>query len=116
VTDVEGGDGEVIMLPPDRSERRFLAQYTQSPNLDEHFKTALFLFTGDEYQALIAQIPDNPANKRTPEVGPLMEIEACTWVVPANPPPPNALALTRMLVMRNMRATPGLVGGMIGMP
>jgi hypothetical protein len=50
------------------------------------------------------------------EVLPLMEIDASTWVVPANPPPPNALALMRMLVMRNTRATPALVGGRIGMP
>src|SRR5450755_5055856 len=45
-SDVEGGDGEVILLPPDRAERRSLASYIDSPNLDEHFRTALFLFTG----------------------------------------------------------------------
>ena len=38
--DVEGGDGEVILLPPDRAERRSLAAYIDSPNLDEHFRTA----------------------------------------------------------------------------
>src|ERR1044071_440101 len=32
-TDVEGGDGEVILLPPDRAERRALAGYLNSPNL-----------------------------------------------------------------------------------
>src|SRR5262245_48914694 len=36
--DVEGGDGEVLLLPPDRAERRSLAVYTNSPNLDEHFR------------------------------------------------------------------------------
>src|SRR5438874_3174194 len=34
--DMEGGDGEVILLPPDRAERRSLASYIDSPNLDEH--------------------------------------------------------------------------------
>src|SRR5881227_427998 len=32
--DVEGGDGEVMLLPPDRAERRSLAAYTETPNLD----------------------------------------------------------------------------------
>jgi hypothetical protein len=34
--DVEGGDAEVLVLPPNRGERRSLASYTGSPNLDEH--------------------------------------------------------------------------------
>src|ERR1044071_5120001 len=54
--DVEGGDGEVLMFPPSRAERVSLARYTGSPNMDEHFKAALFLFTGDDYEALRAQI------------------------------------------------------------
>jgi hypothetical protein len=73
VADVEGGDAEVILLPPDRAERRSLASYIHSPNLDEHFRTGLFLFTGGTYEALLAQLPANPTNKRTPEVGALLE-------------------------------------------
>ena len=53
-TDVEGGDGEVLLLPPNRAERVSLARYTGSPNMDEHFKAAVFLFTGDDYEALRA--------------------------------------------------------------
>src|SRR5437764_4409563 len=60
--DVEGGDGEVILMPPDRAERRSLAAYIESPNLDEHFRAVLLLFTGDEYQQLKSQLADNPAN------------------------------------------------------
>src|SRR5271157_15523 len=71
--DVEGGDGELMLLPPDLAERRALASYTKAPNLDEHFRAALFLFTGNEYDALISQFPKSPANKKTPEMGPLME-------------------------------------------
>src|SRR5262245_28951179 len=32
-SEVEGGDAEVLLLPPDRGERRSLASYTGSPNL-----------------------------------------------------------------------------------
>ena len=71
--DVEGGDGEVILLPPDRAERQSLAGYIGSPNLDEHFHSVLFLFTGDDYDKLKAQLPDNPANKKAPEIGALLE-------------------------------------------
>src|SRR5690349_4204097 len=44
-TDVEGGDGEVLLLPPNRAERQSLAAYTESPNLDEHFSVAFLLFS-----------------------------------------------------------------------
>ena len=73
--DVEGGDGEVILLPPDRGERSALAHYTHSPNLDEHFRAAVLLFTGDEYEQLRAQLPNNPANKKTPDIGAVLDEE-----------------------------------------
>src|ERR1700683_1516898 len=41
--DVDGGDGEVILMPPSRAERSSLASYTGSPNLDEHFRAAMFI-------------------------------------------------------------------------
>src|SRR3954469_17398209 len=47
--DVEGGDGEVILIPPDRGERQTLAKYIHAPNLNEHFRAVVMLFTGDEY-------------------------------------------------------------------
>jgi hypothetical protein len=72
-TDVEGGDGEVILRPPSLAERRSLASYTGSPNLDTHFQAAIFYFTSDIYQGLMAQIPNNPANRKAPEVGALMD-------------------------------------------
>jgi hypothetical protein len=74
-TDVENGDGEVILLPPDRAERRSLAKFIGSPNLDEHFRSALFLFTGAEYHAIVSQLPDNPANRKVPEIGALLDEE-----------------------------------------
>jgi hypothetical protein len=66
--DVDGGEGEVILLPPDRAERRSLAVYTDSPNLDEHIRAALLLFTGNGYAELKAQIAANPTNRKAPEV------------------------------------------------
>ena len=65
--DVDGGDGEIILLPPDRAERRSLAVYTESPNLDEHIKAALLLFTGDVYAQLKKQIGANEGNRKAPE-------------------------------------------------
>src|SRR5262249_13581992 len=73
--DVESGDGEVILMPPDRAERRSLAGYIGSPNLDEHFKSALLLFTGDDYERLKTPFADNPVNKKAPEIGALLDEE-----------------------------------------
>ncbi len=74
-TDVDSGDGEAILLPPDRAERRSLAKFTGSPNLDEHFRAAVFLFTGSEYDALVSQFPGNPANRKAPEIGAALDEE-----------------------------------------
>jgi hypothetical protein len=62
--DTEGGDGEVIVFPPDRAERRSLAAFTHAPNLDDHFRSALFLFTGAEYDDLQSQIAQNSTTRR----------------------------------------------------
>ncbi len=71
--DGEGGDAEIILLPPDRAERRSLAEFIHTPNLDDHFRTALFLFTGNEYAQLRAALDASPSNKKTPEIGALMD-------------------------------------------
>jgi hypothetical protein len=73
--DVDGGDGEAILFPPDRGERAALSRYIHSPNLDDHFRAAVLLFTGDEYEALRAQLPNNPANKKAPDAGALLDEE-----------------------------------------
>lgn len=52
----EAGDGEMILLPPQRSERASLALFTKSPNLDEHFTSAVFLFSDQTRQELLSQI------------------------------------------------------------
>ena len=72
-TDVEGGDGEVIVLPPDRAERRSLATFIDAPNLDVHVGAALLLFTGDVYEQLKSQMANNPANRKVSEMAPLLD-------------------------------------------
>jgi hypothetical protein len=71
--DVDGGDGEVILLAPNRAERASLASYTNSPNLDQHFRAAMFLFTGPDYDAILSQMPKNAANRKAPEVAAAMD-------------------------------------------
>jgi len=70
--DVEGGDAEVLVLPPNRGERRSLASYTGAPNLDEHLVAAVLIFSDDTYAKLTEQIRLNPANKKSPEMGAIM--------------------------------------------
>lgn len=70
--EVEGGDAEVLLLPPNRSERKSLAGYTGSPNLDEHFTNAVFLFTEARARALAEQIRAKGDTRNSPEVGALL--------------------------------------------
>lgn len=70
--DVEAGDGEVLLLPPDRSERQSLATYTSRPNLDEHINLAVLLFGNDTYADLMRQITANEFNRPRPEMGAMM--------------------------------------------
>jgi hypothetical protein len=70
--DVEAGDGEVLLLPPDRSERRSLTMYTGSPNLDEHIDAAVLLFGDATYGDLMRQITANEFNRPKPEMGAMM--------------------------------------------
>ncbi len=71
-TDVEGGDGEVLVMPPNRGERRSLASYIGAPNLDEHFSAAVLIFSDDTYARLADQIRQNPFNRKAPDVGAMM--------------------------------------------
>ena len=70
----------MLLLPPNRSERRSLASYTDSPNMDEHFTGAVLLFSESptrfllevppqHYAALADLVGDLPMG-RLGEVGP----------------------------------------------
>lgn len=69
--EVEGGDAEVMVLPPHRSERLSLASFTDSPNLNEHFRSALMMFTDDAAEELLAEIRSGVVRK-SPEMGALL--------------------------------------------
>ena len=71
-TDVEGGDAEVLLLPPNRAERQSLAAYTESPNLDEHFTTAFLLFSPEILAQFTEQIQSSGVRK-APEMGALLD-------------------------------------------
>src|SRR5216684_1184748 len=73
--DVEAGDAELLLMPPNRSERRSLAAYTGSPNLDEHLTAAVLLFGDDTYNNVAQQIRASEFNKRNAEMGALMADE-----------------------------------------
>lgn len=52
----DGDDGEVLLRPPDRGERASLARATGSPNLHEHFQTAIFIFGDGGGEDLLRKI------------------------------------------------------------
>jgi Peptidase family M1 domain len=72
VANQEGGDAELLLMPPVRSERLSLATFTNSPNLNEHFKTAVMIFSDDTAKELLSQIQANPSMKKSPEMAELM--------------------------------------------
>ena len=65
------GDAEVLVMPPNRGERRSLASFTESPNLNEHFTSAVLVFSDGTYEELMEQIRANPLNRNIPEMGAL---------------------------------------------
>jgi hypothetical protein len=70
--EVDGGDGELLLLPPTRSERQSLAKFTRSPNLDEHFRNALLVFTDDSANELLERIRSENGGRPAPEMGPVL--------------------------------------------
>jgi hypothetical protein len=50
--EIEGGEAEVLLLPPTRGERISLASFTGSPNLTERFIASVMIFTDDTAEVL----------------------------------------------------------------
>lgn len=71
VGEIDGGDAEILLFPPSRSERMSLAKFTGSPNLDEHFRTAAFLFSDDTYAEVLRLVEEKYAGRKVPEMGSL---------------------------------------------
>ena len=61
---VFAGEGEVLMIPPNRTERQSLAQFTHAPVLEERVDSAYLRFTDGTAQELLAASrrpdPDDP--------------------------------------------------------
>lgn len=64
----EGGDGEILLLPPTPSERASLASFAKTPNLDQHFLSAVFFFSDETGKELLRQIQDHSSHS-APEEG-----------------------------------------------
>lgn len=69
--DVEGGDAELLLLPPLARERKTLAFYSKSPNLVEHFKLSALVFSDNTAEELMRSIQEAGA-KPSPEMGALL--------------------------------------------
>ncbi len=67
--ETDGGDAEILLFPPSRAERMSLAKFTGSPNLNEHFRTAAFLFTDDTYREVVRQVEEKEAGRKVPDIG-----------------------------------------------
>ncbi len=66
------GEGEVLMIPPSRAEKRNLAQFTRSPILEEKFDSAYLRFTDQTARELLtASHPPDPDDPEQP--GPVVE-------------------------------------------
>ena len=65
-------DAEILMIPPNRMERKSLASFTGSPNLNEHFRSAAFLFTDGTAERWIAELSQSTTARRSPERGVLV--------------------------------------------
>ena len=74
-TAVDAGDGEVILLPPNRDERQVLSAHTKAPNLNEHIKEAVFFFSDDTAIELKQQIKANEWNHRDAVRGAAMDAQ-----------------------------------------
>ena len=68
--DIEAGDAEVLLIPPDRGERLSLANFTGSPNLDEHFKATVMIFSDSTASEIESEIQSH-AERKNPEMGAL---------------------------------------------
>ena len=68
----EGGDAEVLLIPPSRGERFSLAKFTGSPTLNEHFGLAVMVFTDSAAEDLMAELTRRGEPRKSPEMGHLL--------------------------------------------
>jgi hypothetical protein len=68
----DSGDAELLIMPPVRSERVSLSTFTNSPNLNEHFRSAALVFSDDTASQLLAQIQADSSMKKSAEMARLI--------------------------------------------
>jgi hypothetical protein len=71
IGEIEGGDAEILLFPPLRSERMSLAKFIESPNLNEHFKLAIFFFTDNTHADLLKTMQEKLSGRPIEEAGAL---------------------------------------------
>jgi hypothetical protein len=69
------GDAELLVFPPRRGEREALLHFAKTPNLDEHFHAAVFLFTDRTFDELRSHLEEH-ATEKSPD---LAEKLAAEW-------------------------------------
>lgn len=65
-------DAEILLRPPDRGERASLAAFTGAPNLNEHFRAALFVVTDGSLERWRDLIRESPLTRTDREMGLLL--------------------------------------------
>ena len=65
-------DAEIVMIPPNRMERKSLATFTGAPNLNEHFRAAAFLFTDGTGERWYEDLSKSVTATKSPERGVLV--------------------------------------------
>ena len=73
---VDAGDAELVLIPPQPAERRSLASFVNTPNLDEHFSSAVLLFSDQTRDQVLEQLLQTPVRKLpevATELGPIMD-------------------------------------------
>ena len=67
--EMPGGDGELLVMPPTRSERLSLATFAGAPNLSEHFTFVVLVFSDDTADVLAEKVRSQPRLRPSPEMG-----------------------------------------------
>jgi hypothetical protein len=73
--ETEGGDAELLLMPPRRSERLSLSNFAHVPNLEEHFRSAVLVFTDSTAKQLMEAVHKQEAERGaiwSPEMGQLL--------------------------------------------
>lgn len=91
---VDAGDAEMLLMPPQSAERASLSSFAKSPNLDEHFTSAVFFFADATRQEVLKQIADTERHPQPALVAHATELNA---VLQSNAPQVETRLLRSLL-------------------